>query len=93
MLCHYRIIPNASQFIVRSTPFIQKVLQRPNLNCREKVENKSINNTNINPLNVELNPICHFLALIGAHSILHVSRIGVKSEFHRRTGPDDPEGE
>jgi len=34
----------------------------------------------INPLNAELNPICHFLALLGAHHILHVSRIGVNFE-------------
>jgi len=32
----------------------------------------------LNPLNVELNPICHLLALLGAHHILHVSRIRVK---------------
>ena len=32
---------------------------------------------NINPLNDELNPICHFLSLLGAHHILHVSRIRV----------------
>jgi len=31
----------------------------------------------INPLNAELNPICHLLALLGAHHILHVSRIRV----------------
>ena len=31
-----------------------------------------------NPLNTKLNPICHLLALVGAHHILHVSRIGVK---------------
>jgi len=31
----------------------------------------------INPLNVELNPICHLLALLGAHHIFHVSRIRV----------------
>jgi len=31
-----------------------------------------------NPLNAELNPICHFLALLGAHHILHVSRMRVK---------------
>jgi hypothetical protein len=30
-----------------------------------------------NPLNAELNPICHLLALLGAHRILHVSRIRV----------------
>jgi len=32
----------------------------------------------INPVNAELNPICHLLALLGAHHILHVSRIRVK---------------
>jgi len=32
----------------------------------------------INPLNAELNPICHLLALLGAHHILHVSRTRVK---------------
>jgi hypothetical protein len=32
----------------------------------------------INPLNAELNPICHFLALLGNRPILHVSRIRVK---------------
>ena len=25
-----------------------------------------------NPLNAELNPVCHLLALVGAHHILHV---------------------
>ena len=33
----------------------------------------------LNPLNAELNPICHLLALLGAHHFLHVSRIRVKS--------------
>jgi hypothetical protein len=32
----------------------------------------------INPLNAQLNPIYHLLALLGAHPILHVSRIRVK---------------
>ena len=31
----------------------------------------------INPSKAELNPICHLLALLGAHPILHVSRIRV----------------
>ena len=31
----------------------------------------------INPLNAELNPICHLLALLEAHHILHVSRIRI----------------
>jgi hypothetical protein len=30
-----------------------------------------------NPLNAELNPICHLMALLGAHPIFHVSRIRV----------------
>jgi hypothetical protein len=30
-----------------------------------------------NPLNAELNPICHLLALLGAHPVLHVSRMRV----------------
>jgi len=34
--------------------------------------------TYINPFNAELNTICHLLALLGAHPILHVSRIRVK---------------
>jgi hypothetical protein len=36
------------------------------------------------PSNAELNPICHLLALLGAHHILHVSRIMInrRDEFH-----------
>jgi len=30
-----------------------------------------------NPLNAELNPICHLLASLGTHHILHVSRLRV----------------
>jgi len=37
----------------------------------------------LNPLIAELNPICHLLALLGAHHILHVSRIRVNREFWR----------
>ena len=32
----------------------------------------------LNPLNAELNPIRHLLALVGTHHIVHVSRIRVK---------------
>ena len=38
----------------------------------------------INPLNAELNPICHLLALLGAHHILHVSRVRVNSDRQTR---------
>jgi hypothetical protein len=32
----------------------------------------------INPLNAELNPNGHLLAMVGAHHFVHVSRIRVK---------------
>jgi len=35
----------------------------------------------VNPLNAELNPFCHLLALLGAHHILHVSVLRVKLKF------------
>jgi len=34
-----------------------------------------------NTLNANLNPICHLLALLVAHPILHVSRIRVKTQY------------
>jgi hypothetical protein len=37
---------------------------------------------NINPLNAELNPIRHLLALAGAHHFVDVSRIRVKVGLH-----------
>ena len=39
-----------------------------------------------NPLNAELNPTYHLLALLGAHPILHISRIRVKNHPIYRTG-------
>jgi len=35
--------------------------------------------TGFNPLNAELNHICHLLALLEAHHILHVSRVRVNA--------------
>jgi hypothetical protein len=45
----------------------------------------SIRNTAriFNPLNTKLNHICHFLALIGAHHILHINRIKFKCVVQR----------
>jgi len=39
--------------------------------------NRLIYYNEINPLNAKLYPICHLLALLGAHPILHVSRTRV----------------
>jgi hypothetical protein len=38
-----------------------------------------------NPVNAELNPICHLLALLGAHHILHFSglRVNVQGKWQR----------
>ena len=47
--------------------------QKPSLSWHsERAEN------NVNPLNAELNPIRHLLALVGARHIVHVSRVRVK---------------
>ena len=35
----------------------------------------------INPLNAELNPICHLLALLGGATIVVVSRLRVKHMY------------
>jgi hypothetical protein len=37
-----------------------------------------IGHTVLNPLKVELNPICPLLALLGGYLIFHISRIRVK---------------
>ena len=41
------------------------------------IRKKMLHTSEINPLNAELNPICHLLELL-AHHILHVSRVRVK---------------
>jgi hypothetical protein len=48
-------------------------------NCFIIVYDTVRNYGTINPLKDELNPICHLLALLVAHHILHVSRIRVKN--------------
>ena len=45
----------------------------------ERYNNHIFSLYTFNPLNAELNPIRHLLALIGARHIVHVSRIGVNS--------------
>jgi hypothetical protein len=37
----------------------------------------------VNPLNVDLNPICHLLALLGAPHIFHFSGLRVKGRHDR----------
>jgi len=46
----------------------------------EKQKNTRLLYVVLNLLNAELNPICHLLALLGAHPILHISKIRVKKQ-------------
>jgi len=39
---------------------------------------RPLKSVKFNPLNAKLNPVCHLLALLGAHHIFHVSRVRVK---------------
>ena len=48
---------------------------RINIEHNGKIINSS---DEFNSLNAELNPMCHLLALLESHHILHVSRIKVK---------------
>jgi hypothetical protein len=45
----------------------------------------------INPFNAKLNPICYLLALLGAHPILHISRIRVNSDMNTINSPKKEE--
>jgi hypothetical protein len=51
------------------------------LQVEDRLEIKKYENIKIlqsfNPLNAELSPICHLLALLVTHPTLHASRIGV----------------
>jgi len=49
-----------------------------NIQCRILSYSLLSKNLKINPLNAELNHICYLLALLGAHHILHISRIRVQ---------------
>jgi hypothetical protein len=70
---------------------MKKIIQHPKICNEENVQYLKMDNedsfkvlsknyfcvTVFNPLNAELNPICHLLALLGAHHIFHISRIRV----------------
>ena len=46
---------------------------------RWHITNKWLSNSAVNHLNAQLNPICHLLALLQPHHILHVSRMRVNT--------------
>ena len=51
----------------------------PVLVRRWERRSKQVSNV-LSPVNAAISPICHLLALLGAHHILHVSRIRVKDK-------------
>jgi hypothetical protein len=66
---------------------VEELWQRPE-NCHNYLGMNT--EKYINPLNAELNPICHLLVLLGAHPILHISRIRVN--FSKITPLIDKQG-
>ena len=72
-----RDCPQISHFMFLISCFIPEQFQEISLwDFLHNSENMSSWNE-LNSLNAKLNPICHMLALLGAHHILHVSRIRV----------------
>jgi hypothetical protein len=64
-----------------------KAMQEPSLKwcIRTQWEGVRYFYFNINPLNAELNPICHLLALLGGAAIVVVSRLRVKYSIWFKT--------
>jgi hypothetical protein len=60
--------------------FYSRILERELWKAATVPTNVSsdLSHNNFNLLNAELNPICHLLALLGAHHIFYVSRSRVK---------------
>jgi len=52
--------------------------------CQHILEKRNKRRWWVNPLNAELNPICHLLALLGGAIIVVVSRLRVKPWIMRR---------
>ena len=65
---HYNF---ALEYAIRRVQVNQDNLK---LNCTHQL---LVYADDVNPLNAELNPTCHLLALLGAHPVLHISRIKV----------------
>jgi len=71
-------------FIIRQRNLSSVLTLLPNFVCIFRLSMCHIHSSpSINPLNAELNPICHLLVLLGAHHTLHFSRIRVKIPEHK----------
>jgi len=59
------------------TDFYYNIMVFRSYACCYKIFTHFLSGYPINPFNAKLNLICHLLALLGAHHILHVSRVRV----------------
>ena len=57
---------------------IENECRKELLTVQEQEGFKNFGKLLFNPLNAELNPIRHLLALVGARQIVHVSRVRLK---------------
>ena len=69
-----------SQYTRQAQPELKQWYMDLNIVQRSKPEHATRIRLILNPLNSELNPICHLLALLGGATIVVVSMLGVKNE-------------
>jgi len=74
LIADYRITPQTHNFFCHNCSFFSRRIFIGNMFLNSWL---FVAKRHINPLNTELNPICHLLALLGTHHILRVSRIRV----------------
>jgi hypothetical protein len=80
------LYPSAKLHSCTLQKFVQSVSQNSYISVSEHFSRL------VKPLNAKLNPICHLLALLGAHFIFHVNGIRVKQPIHeKRTVHNVPE--
>ena len=79
---------------VTTTPWRRSEgLEKKAPRIRNALQTEENNGSDLNPLNAELNPIRHLLALVGARHIVHVSRIRVNPRGNTpRLNPRAPPG-
>ena len=58
-------------------------MSQQNISVYQPIQCHNPEDHSLNPLNAELNPICHLLALLGGATIVVVSRLRVNMNCHR----------
>ena len=76
LVCGHQLLGGTCCF---SLPTVEGPHPKGRHNIFLRIDGKYPPNNMFNPLNAELNPICHLLAILGAHHILQVSGGRVKN--------------